>query len=77
MLEEHLEDALEHFRMVLSLEAQIPDRGVVAISSFWIARCHRKKGQYDDALRCTLTARDVADSAGYREMAAVMRLLES
>ena len=77
MVEEDTDGAITEFEFVLSLDDQIPDQGVLAISSFWIGRCYRKQGRYDDALHYTLRARDTATGAGYDKMAAVMKMLES
>lgn len=74
--EEH-EQAIEHFRFVESVEEETRDSELLAISNFWIGRCLRKQGRYDDALSYTLTARSLADELGFPKMAAVMRVLES
>jgi tetratricopeptide (TPR) repeat protein len=50
---------------------------VVAIAHFWNGRCHRKKGEYDEALKRSAAGRELAQSLGYEKMAAVMRVLES
>jgi tetratricopeptide (TPR) repeat protein len=77
LLKDHPDEALRHFEVVLSMQEEIADREVVAIAHFWNARCHRKKGEYDEALRRCAAGCELAQSLGYPKMAAVMRVLES
>jgi tetratricopeptide (TPR) repeat protein len=77
LLRDRPDEALRHFDLVLSLQDEIEDREVVAIAHFWNGRCHRKKGEYDDALKRSSAGRELAQSLGYEKMAAVMRVLES
>ncbi len=50
---------------------------MVSIAHFWNARCHRKKGEYDEALKRAGVGRELAQALGHPKMAAVMRVLES
>jgi tetratricopeptide (TPR) repeat protein len=77
LLHDHPDEALRHFDLVLSLRDEIEDKEVVAIAHFWDGRCHRKKGEYDEALKRSGAGRELAQSLGYEKMAAVMRVLES
>jgi tetratricopeptide (TPR) repeat protein len=77
LLRDHPDDALRHFDLVLSLQDEMEDKEVVAIAHFWNGRCHRKKGEYDEALKRSAAGRALAQSLGYEKMAAVMRVLES
>jgi tetratricopeptide (TPR) repeat protein len=77
LLGDHPDEALRHFDLVISLQEAIEDKEVVAIAHFWNARCHRKKGEYDEALKRSAVGRELAESLGYEKMAAVMRVLES
>jgi tetratricopeptide (TPR) repeat protein len=77
LLHDHPDEALRHFDLVLSLRDEIEDKEVVAIAHFWNGRCHRKKGEYDEALKRSSAGRELAQSLGYEKMAAVMRVLES
>ena len=77
LLHDHPDEALRHFDLVLSLRDEIEDKEVVAIAHFWNGRCHRKKGEYDEALKRSGAGRELAQSLGYEKMAAVMRVLES
>jgi tetratricopeptide (TPR) repeat protein len=77
LLRDRPDEALRHFDLVLSLQDEIEDKEAVAIAHFWNGRCHRKKGEYDEALKRSAAARELAQSLGYEKMAAVMRVLES
>lgn len=77
LLHDKADDALQHFDLVLSMHEEIDDKELVAIAQFWNARCHRKKGEYDEALKHAALGRDMALGLGFQKMAAVMRVLES
>jgi tetratricopeptide (TPR) repeat protein len=77
LLHDKVDDALRHFDLVLSMHEEIEDKELVAIAQFWNARCHRKKGEYDEALKHAAVGRDMALELGFEKMAAVMRVLES
>lgn len=77
LLRDHPDDALRQFDLVLSMQEEIEDKEVVAIAHFWNARCHRKKGEYDEALSRAGVGRELAQTLGFPRMAAVMRVLES
>lgn len=77
LLHDDTEKALRHFALVLSMEQEIEDKELVAIAQFWTARCHRRKGEYDEALKHAEAGRKAALGMGFEKMAAVMRVLES
>jgi tetratricopeptide (TPR) repeat protein len=77
LLRDHPDEALQQFDLVLSMQEEIEDKELVAIAHFWNARCHRKKGEYDEALKRAGVGRELAQSLGFPKMAAVMRVLES
>lgn len=77
LLRDHPDEALRHFDLLLTLQQEIEDKEVVAIAHFWNARCHRKKGEYDEALKHAGVGRELASALGFPKMAAVMRVLES
>ncbi len=77
MSEEDFESAIRHFDAVLSFENEIQDREPIAIANFWIGRCQRRMGRYDNALAYTVKAKQIALDLEYSKMAAVMRVLES
>lgn len=75
-----VEDLLEagaHFDAVLQLQADLDEPELLAVAHFWKARCQRKRGEYDQALAHTVTARTIAAACSFDGMAAVMRVLES
>ena len=77
MAGEDADEAIAHFDSVLVFERDIDDREMLAIANFWMARCQRKKGEYDDALTHAIRAREIAVECHFERMAAVMRVLES
>ena len=77
LLRDNPDEALRQFDLVLSMQEEIEDKEVVAIAHFWNARCHRKKGEYDEALKRAGVGRELAQVLGFPNMAAVMRVLES
>jgi tetratricopeptide (TPR) repeat protein len=77
MAEENFDDAARHFEFVGRLDEDIGDTEVIAIANFWIARCLRQQGRYDDALAYTEKARRLALDAGYEKIGAVFQVLES
>ena len=77
LLHDEPDKALVHFDLVLSLQEELENKELVAITQFWNARCHRKKGEYDKAIQHAALGRALALSLGFEKMAAVMRVLES
>jgi tetratricopeptide (TPR) repeat protein len=75
--EENLEDAIGQFNTVLVLAPDIGDCEIAGIANYWKARCLRKKGEYDDALKHTAEAYSLVMKCGNEKMAGVMRVLES
>ncbi len=76
MVEESMETAISHFDFVLSLERELDDRFLLAIVYFWKGRCLRRRGDYDEALICTVQGKELALALGHPRMAAVMQVLE-
>ena len=77
LLQDEPDHARLHFDLVLSMQEEIEDKELVAIAQFWKARCHRKKGEYDEALKHAALGRELASALSFPRMAAVMRVLES
>ncbi|HEX2329520.1 MAG TPA: tetratricopeptide repeat protein [Candidatus Angelobacter sp.] len=77
LLKDDPDEALRHFDLVLTMQSLIEDKELVAVVHFWNARCHRKKGEYDEALKRSGVGRELAMALGFPKMAAVMRVLES
>jgi tetratricopeptide (TPR) repeat protein len=76
MSEEEFAKAIKCFETVLALEHEISDKQMVSIANFWMGRCLRRQGRYDDALGYVAKARELALRLKYPKMAAVMRVLE-
>ncbi|HZU24906.1 MAG TPA: tetratricopeptide repeat protein [Bryobacteraceae bacterium] len=77
MADEDFEGAVTSLRFVESVEQQLRDNELLALCSFWIGRCLRRLGRYDDALGFTVKARDLALGNGQDRVAALMRINES
>ncbi len=77
MSQENSAQAIEHFDAVLLLTDDLNDPEISGIAHYWRARCQRNKGEYDEALRHTVHARQIAVESGYANVAAVIRVLES
>lgn len=73
MSEEDYDQAARHFLVVNTFEQETNDRELLAIANFWIGRCRRKAGKYDEALTYTQRAEELALEQGYIPMAAVMQ----
>jgi tetratricopeptide (TPR) repeat protein len=76
MSEEDFSRAIKCFSTVLALEHEISDKQAISIANFWMGRCLRRQGRYNDALGYVAKARELALSLKYPKMAAVMRVLE-
>ena len=76
MSEEEFPKAIKSFNTVLTLENEISDKQMIAIANFWMGRCLRRQGRYEDALSFVAKGRDLAMQLKYPKMAAVMQVLE-
>lgn len=76
MSEEEYGKAIKCFETVLALQEEISDKQMISIANFWMGRCLRRQGRYDDALGYVAKARELALRLKYPKMAAVMRVLE-
>ena len=76
MSEEEFAKAIKNFNTVLTLENEISDKQMISIANFWMGRCLRRQGRYEDALGYVAKARDLAMQLKYPKMAAVMQVLE-
>ncbi len=77
MDEEDLERAIGLLDFVLQAEAELGDRGLVAIAHFWKGRAHRKKGEYDAAMRHVARGREMMQAVHQLRLAAVIQIQES
>ncbi len=75
--DEETDPAIRHFEFVLSVSDEVRDPALHAIAGLWLARCYRKKGEYDQALQFSLKGEEDALAQGLAVMAAVIRVLES
>ena len=76
MSEEEFAKAIRDFQTVLALEDAVQDKQVISIANYWIGRCLRRHGRYDDALGYVAKAKELALRLNYPRMAAVMQVLE-
>ena len=74
---EEPDQAIRSFEVAASLAEEAGDAELLTISNFWIGRCLRQEGRYDDALNYTVRAREAAAASGYGKIAAVIQVLES
>jgi len=74
MSNEEFDGAAGEFRAVLLFEEEVDDAELFAIANFWLGRCLRKRGRYDEALEYTRRGEHIALSRGYHEMAAIMEV---
>ena len=77
MYKEDCENAIRHFETVLSFESEVQDKEMLSIANFWIARCQRKMGRYESALKHVVNGRDLALRLQLPKMAAIGQVLES
>jgi tetratricopeptide (TPR) repeat protein len=77
MSHEQIEPALRHFSFVLEFPEELHDAHSTSIVNFWKARCLRRRGEYDEALRFAHLGRDTALALGLPKMAALSQVLES
>src|SRR5271165_920836 len=77
MDEEDLDRAIALLDFVLQAEAEVGDRELVAIAHFWKGRAHRKKGEYDAAMRHVRLGREMMQAVYQPRLAAVIQIQES
>jgi len=77
MSQEDFERAFAALQFIETIEEQLRDNELLAVASFWMGRCLRRLGRYDDALGFTVKARDLALGSGLDKVAAIMRINES
>ena len=77
MDEENCESAIRHFEIVLSFASEVQDKEMLAIANFWIARCQRKMGRYESALKYVISGKELALNLQLPKMAAIGQVLES
>ncbi len=73
--------AVQHFEFVLGIGSALGGTKrvgaeLVAVAHYWKANCHRKSGEYDEALSSAVKGRKAAAELGYFPMAAAIQALE-
>jgi tetratricopeptide (TPR) repeat protein len=71
---EEFDEAAGCLRAVLSFEREVADPEMFAIANFWVGRCLRKRGRYDQALAYAEKAETLALACGYAGMAAIVQV---
>ena len=74
---EDLARAISLLDFVLQAEEELGDGGLVAIAHFWKGRAHRKKGEYDAAMRHVRRGRESMQALHQHRLAAVIQIQES
>jgi tetratricopeptide (TPR) repeat protein len=74
---EDLDRAIELLDFVLKAERELRDQRLAAIAHFWQGRSHRKKGEYDEAMRHVVRGRELMQAIGAPKLAAVIQIQES
>jgi len=77
MGQEDLDGAIDLLHFVLTAEPELGDRRLAAIAHFWKGRCHRKKGEYDQAMAHIVRGREMMQSIREPKLAAVIQIQES
>ncbi len=75
---EEVDRAIDTFEFVLRAEPECPDDHLSALAHFWKGRAHRKKGEYETALREMVSARELAQkNRNFGTLTAVIQIHES
>jgi len=77
MHEEDLDRAIALLDFVLQADGELGDRRLAAIAHFWKGRAHRKKGEYDAAMRHVARGRKLMQALYQHRLAAVIQIQES
>ena len=75
---EEVDRAIDAFEFVLRAEREAPDEYLSTLAHFWNGRAHRKKGEYETALREMVAARELAQkNREFGMLTAVIQIHES
>ena len=77
MAAEDLDQAIEMLDFVLKAGDELGDPRLVAIAHFWKGRSHRKKGEYDEAMKHVVAGRSLMQMIEAPKLAAVIQIQES
>jgi tetratricopeptide (TPR) repeat protein len=76
LLDQKNHEALQHFEIVLSIQAENHDDELITSANLWIGLCYRRQGRYHDALGYVIKARTLATKLKYPKLVAVLQVLE-
>lgn len=62
MAEEEADQAIEILEFVMKAERELNDQNMIALAHFWMGRAHRKKGEYEVALKHIVQARKLTSA---------------
>lgn len=75
---DEVDRAIETFEFVLRAEREAPDESLATLAHFWKGRAHRKKGEYETALREIVAARELSQkNREFALLTAVIQIHES
>jgi len=78
MAAENADEAIEILDFVMKAERELNDQRMIALAHFWMGRAHRKKGEYEVALKHISQARKLTDALpGGAPAKAVIQIQES
>lgn len=69
--------AIDSLEFVLKAERELGDEDLVILANFWKGRAHRKKGEYEKALKHVVEARSRAEVVRAVKLAAVIEVQEA
>ena len=77
LAERRSDDAIRMLESVIQAREDLGDADKLALAHFWKGRSHRKKGEYENALKHIARARDLATASGDFTFRAIIRIQES
>ncbi len=77
MEREEVDKAIGLLDFVLRAETELWNARLAAICHFWKGRCHRKKGEYEEAMKHIVLGRSVMEELRLPKLAAVIQIQEA
>jgi tetratricopeptide (TPR) repeat protein len=77
LMAEDADTAIELLEFVLKAERELADERLLVMAHFWKGRAHRKKGEYEAALRDIVDARRRAETMRAEKLAAAIEVQEA
>lgn len=74
--QEEADDAIALLEFVLKAERELGDPRLMVLAHFWKGRAHRKKGEYDAALRDIVEARRLSNRLNTAKLTALIQIQE-